>query len=113
MNKDQDMQYGVGVEIAQTNRPELQQILQESMNREPQPMLEIILEELTIGWPPSGGDAIRKHARLHQSLELCYPRARRHPLFVTTSSGTCLLWAHLLWVHSSPLQCHLSDLDGD
>ena len=62
------------------------------MNREPQPMPEIILEDysfisvrhwegLTTGWPPSGGDAVRKHACLHQSLELCFPRAQRHPLF--------------------------------
>ena len=38
MNKDQDVQYGVGVEIAQTNRLEFQKISKERVNREPQPM---------------------------------------------------------------------------
>ena len=45
MNKDRDVQYGIEVEIAQTNRPEFQQIPQERMNREPQPTLEIILKD--------------------------------------------------------------------
>ena len=77
------------------------------MNREPQPRPEIILEDysfisvrhwegLTTGLPPSDGDAVRKHARLHQSLELRFPHARWHPLFITTGSRSCLLWARLL-----------------
>ena len=45
MNKDQDVQYGVGVEIAQANRLEFQQISKERMNGEPQPMPEIILKD--------------------------------------------------------------------
>ena len=45
MNKDRNVQYGVRVEIAQTNRPEFQQISKERMNREPQPMLEIIFKD--------------------------------------------------------------------
>ena len=45
MNKDQDVQYCVGVEIAQANRPKFQQISQERMNKEPQPTPEIILKD--------------------------------------------------------------------
>ena len=81
VNKDRDVQYSVGVEIAQTNRPKYQQISQERMNREPQSTPEIIFKDynfigvrhwkgVTNGWPPSGGDAVRKHAHHHHSFEL-------------------------------------------
>ena len=97
VDKDRDVQDGVWVEIAQTNHPELQQIPQERMRH---------WEGLNEGRPPSGGDAVKKNARLHQSIELRLPRARWHPLFVTPGFGT-----HLLWVHSSPLRRHLLDPD--
>ena len=123
VNKDRDVQYSVGVEIAQTNRPKYQQISQKRMNREPQSTPEIIFKDynfigvrhwkgLTTGWPPSGGDAVRKHARSHHSFELRFSSAQWRPLFIMTSSASCLLWACFLRVHGSPLWRHHSDLDA-
>ena len=84
MDKNQDVQDGVWVEIAQTNYPELQKIPQERMNKKSQPTPEIILkhhyfismrhwEGLTAGWPPSGGDSVGKNARLHHPIDLRLP----------------------------------------
>ena len=44
MDEDRNVQNGIGMEVAQTNHPELQQIPQEWMNRKSQPTPEIILE---------------------------------------------------------------------
>ena len=85
MVEDRYVQYGVWVEVAQTDSLELQQIPQEWMNRKSQPVPEIILKYysfigmrhwigLTKGRPPSGDDAVRMNARLHQSIELRLPR---------------------------------------
>ena len=68
------------------------------MNRKPQCSLEIILKYysfisvrcrkgLTAGWPPSGGDAVWKHARRYHSIQLRLPHLRRHSLLVAAGSG--------------------------
>ena len=82
MDEDRYMQYYVWVEVAQTDPPEFQQIPQEWVYRKSQPAPEIIFKQysfigmrhgegLTEGRRPSGGDAVRQNACLHQSIELC------------------------------------------
>ena len=45
VNKDRDVKYSVGVEIAQTDHPKLHQIPKEWVNRKSQPTLEIIFKD--------------------------------------------------------------------
>jgi len=119
VDKDQDVQNGIWVEIAQTNYPELQQILQERMNRKSQTAPEIILkhhyfismghwEGLTAGWPPSDGDLVRKNTRLHHPVDLRLPHSRWHPFLVMAGYG-----GRLLRFHNFLFRCHFSDLIWD
>ena len=121
MDEDGDVQNGIGVEVAQTNNPEFQQIPQKWMNRKSQPAPKIILEYhclvsmrcregFTERRLPSGGGTVRKNAGFHQSVQLCLSCSRRHPLFIAPGYGARLLGTSLFQFRGSSLRHHLPDL---